>query len=70
MQSTQLRAIINDFRLIVRRVTQEERGCEHNREGRRRRCKQRQRRGHRRRNERFHVVHVSRDTRASPIFYY
>ncbi|XP_011140391.2 coagulation factor X isoform X1 [Harpegnathos saltator] len=37
-------------------VLREERGCEHNRKGRRRRCKQRERRGHRRREERFHVV--------------
>lgn len=42
-------------------VLREERGCEHNREGRRRRCKQRQRRRHRRRNEWFHVVHVPKE---------
>ncbi|KAM0728427.1 Serine protease 1 [Formica fusca] len=42
-------------------VLREERGCQHKREGRRRRCKQRQRRRHRRRDERFHVVQVPKE---------
>lgn len=39
------------------RVLREERTCQHNRKGRWRRCKQRQRRGHRRKDK-FHVVQL------------
>nr|XP_012148872.1 PREDICTED: vitamin K-dependent protein C isoform X1 [Megachile rotundata]XP_012148873.1 PREDICTED: vitamin K-dependent protein C isoform X1 [Megachile rotundata] len=38
-------------------ILREERSCQHNRKGRWRRCKQRQRRGHRRK-DRFHVVQL------------
>lgn len=37
---------------------QEERTCQHNRKSRWRRCKQHQRRGHRQKFDKFHVIQV------------